>query len=157
MLGVGIDITDRKLTEESLRLLTQELEARVLQRTEELAQTNTELETFSYTVSHDLRAPLRAMQGFAGALLEDYAHSLDARAQDYVRRLASVAERMDGLIQDLLAYSRLSRAALKVQHVELDSAVSRARETASNVPAASGSGSWRISDPGNRQPADKRL
>jgi len=96
------------------------LEAQVAERTAELQETMQELEAFSYTVSHDLRAPLRAMQGFAQALLEDYSPSLDATARDYATRVVDASHRMDDLIQDLLAYGRLSREQLSLASVDLD-------------------------------------
>jgi signal transduction histidine kinase len=77
------------------------------------------MESFTYTVAHDLRAPLRAMQGFAAALLEDYGAALDAQAQDFMHRIMASAQRMDALIQDLLAYSRISRTPLLLEKVSL--------------------------------------
>ncbi|HIC89331.1 MAG TPA: GAF domain-containing protein [Anaerolineae bacterium] len=91
--------------------------------TEELQKANDELEAFAYSVSHDLRAPLRAMQGFAEALLEDYGNSLDAVGQEYAQRIVVAAQRMDALIQDLLAYSRLGRAEIRLQPLSLDQVV----------------------------------
>ncbi|MBU1877395.1 MAG: GAF domain-containing protein, partial [Chloroflexi bacterium] len=96
------------------------LEQRVAERTAELADINTELDAFAYSVSHDLRAPLRAMQGFAKALLEDYAADLDPTGQDYAQRIVTASQRLDTLIQDLLAYSRLTRAELSLQPTSLD-------------------------------------
>lgn len=103
-----------------------ELEARVAERTAQLRASNAELESFSYSVSHDLRAPLRAMQGFANALLEDYADRLDAAGQDYARRIATAAGRMDTLIQELLAYSRLGRTRITLGPVSLAAVVETA-------------------------------
>ncbi len=91
---------------------TIELEQRVEERT-------TELQSFAYSVSHDLRAPLRAIQGFADALLEDYATDLDLVGQDYAKRVATAAQRMDTLIQDLLIYSRLSRDDIQLKPISL--------------------------------------
>src|SRR5262249_46893588 len=73
----------------------------------------------AYTVSHDLRSPLRAMYGFSQALLEDYAGHLDATGQDYARRIMESSRRMDRLIQDLLAYSRLSRWEIELEPVDV--------------------------------------
>ncbi len=88
--------------------------------TRQLEAANQELEAFAYSVSHDLRAPLRAMEGFAQALLEDYAADLDPTAQDYARRIVAAAERMNALIHDLLTYSRLGRQEMRLAPVPLD-------------------------------------
>jgi PAS domain S-box-containing protein len=114
------NISERKQTEEEYRKYRKHLENFVAQRTDQLEAVNKELESFAYSVSHDLRAPLRAMEGFANALLEDYADSLDSVGRDYAMRVVSAAQHMDTLIQDLLAYSRLSRSALKPSAVSLD-------------------------------------
>jgi PAS domain S-box-containing protein len=113
--------------EERLRGHTAQLEERVAERTAALRETNAELESFSYSVSHDLRAPLRAMQGFASALLEDYGPRLEAAGQDYARRIVSAARRMDALIQDLLVYSRVSRSQLEIGAVSWRSVVEAAQ------------------------------
>lgn len=114
------NISERKKSEEEFKKYRKHLEDFVAQRTDQLEAANKELESFAYSVSHDLRAPLRAMEGFATALLEDYGERLDAAGQDYARRVVSAAQHMDTLIQDLLAYSRLSRSALKPSAVSLD-------------------------------------
>jgi signal transduction histidine kinase len=111
---------------EQLQAYTTELEKRVAQRTAALEETNAELESFSYSVSHDLRAPLRTMQGFTQALLEDYGDQLDSIGQDYARYIAESAVQMDTLISDLLAYSRLSRTEIQIQPVDLSSVMSDA-------------------------------
>ncbi|MGC8837587.1 MAG: GAF domain-containing sensor histidine kinase, partial [Anaerolineae bacterium] len=91
--------------------------------TRQLEAANQELEAFAYSVSHDLRAPLRAMEGFAQALLEDYAADLDPTARDYARRIVAAAEKMNLLINDLLAYSRLGRQEMRLSSVPLDRVV----------------------------------
>lgn len=101
---------------EQLGQLNQDL----TRRSAEIEGINKELESFSYTISHDLRAPLRAMQGLSNALVEDYSHCLEPAGQDYARRIAGAASRMDSLIQDLLEYSRLSRAQLELKAINLD-------------------------------------
>lgn len=88
-----------------------------------LQDSNAALDAFAYTVSHDLRAPLRAMQGFSKALLEDFAAELGDQGRDYASRVVAAAARMDELIQDLLAYSRLSRTDMALSTVPLDEAV----------------------------------
>lgn len=129
-IGIAEDVTERVEAEKALREALQrhatELEERVAERTAALEETNRELEAFTYTVSHDLRAPVRAMQGFSQALLEDYGDRLDATAREYVTRTVAASARMETLIQDLLAYSRLSRARLEVQPVGLDDVVREA-------------------------------
>lgn len=96
------------------------LEARVAERTRALQDVNAELNAFAYSVSHDLRAPLRSTQGFAQALLEDYGAGLDDVGRDYAQRIVTASRRMDALIQDLLSYSRLSRAEVELQPVDLE-------------------------------------
>jgi PAS domain S-box-containing protein len=110
---------ERLRVEESLRQLNAELEQRVASRTAELAETNRELEAFCYSVSHDLRAPLRSMDGFSLALLEDAGPQLDANGQDYLNRIRSNCQRMARLIDDLLHLSRLTRAQIRHQPVDL--------------------------------------
>jgi PAS domain S-box-containing protein len=95
------------------------LEASVTERTTELRELVSELEAFTYSVSHDLRAPLRAMQGFADALVEDFAEALGPVGVDYAERLRAASGRMSRLIDDLLAYSRLRRGELKVEPVSI--------------------------------------
>jgi PAS domain S-box-containing protein len=104
------------------------LEAKVAQRTAQLEEINQELEAFSYSISHDLKAPLRAIQGFATALQEDYAHNLDDLGREYTLRLSASAQHMEKLILDLLTYSRLSRTEIQLQVVSLERIVSQAIE-----------------------------
>ncbi|HEX6512501.1 MAG TPA: ATP-binding protein, partial [Chloroflexota bacterium] len=96
-----------------------ELEQIVRERTAQLEAANAELEAFSYSVSHDLRAPLRTINGFSDVLVEDYGQALPAEAHDYLRRIKGGSQRMAQLIDDMLALSRLSRAELRRQHVDL--------------------------------------
>ena len=119
MLDLKREISERKRAEEELTKYRDHLERLVEERT-------ADLETFTFSVSHDLRAPLRAMQGLSQALLEDYADRLDPAGQDYARHIATAAQYMDTLIQDLLAYSRLSRADLQLQAVDLEDVVHKA-------------------------------
>lgn len=117
------DVTSAKAADSEIARLHAELTERVRQ----LEAANRELEAFAYTVSHDLRAPLRAMQGFSQALLEDYGSALDETAGEYARRVVGAAERMDVLIGDLLQYSRLTRAELPPRPMSLARAVEEAR------------------------------
>lgn len=154
LIPSAVVITERVRAEAKVRALNAELEQRVIERTAELVASNErlraseqsvrelneelrhraeelhgsmqELKAFSYSVSHDLRAPLRAVQGFSQALLEDYGPSLDSVGQSFAQRIVASAARMDTLIQDLLAYSQLSRAELKLQQISLSKAVAEA-------------------------------
>jgi PAS domain S-box-containing protein len=109
------DISSRRAAEEQI----QELNSQLTQRVDELGSVNRELEAFSYSVSHDLRAPLRSIDGFSKALLEDYAAKLDANGQHYLGRVRAAAQRMGELIDDLLQLSKVGRAELRRGRVDL--------------------------------------
>jgi PAS domain S-box-containing protein len=112
IVGSAVDITKRKYAEEQVQLLNTELEKRVVERTAQLKSANEELEAFSYSISHDLRAPLRAVNGFAGIVLEDFGSQLSEEGRDYLQRIRKGGQRMGDLIDDLLAFSRLSRQSM---------------------------------------------
>jgi PAS domain S-box-containing protein len=112
-------VEDQKKAEEEIRRLNSELERRVAERTAQLTAANQELEAFSYSVSHDLRAPLRSLDGFSAILMEDYARQLDEQGQRYLSRIRESSKHMEQLIHDLMILSQVNRADLKRRLVNL--------------------------------------
>jgi len=119
-LTIWSDISERKQAEEEIRKLNQELEQRVAQRTNQLEVANKELEAFAYSVSHDLRAPLRSIDGFNQALIEEYQDKLDEEGKVYLHRVRSAAQRMAHLIDDMLKLSRVSLTEMNIAEVDLN-------------------------------------
>jgi signal transduction histidine kinase len=113
LTGTTIDITGRKAFQA-------ELERQVAERTARLQETIGELEAFSYSISHDMRAPLRAMEGYAKALLTDYHDRLDAEGSHWLERIARSAQRLDSLIKDVLTYSKVAKGDIELTAVDLD-------------------------------------
>jgi PAS domain S-box-containing protein len=139
------DITERKHTAGALLSAKNEiarhasqLEQIVAERTKQLSETIGELEAFSYSVSHDMRAPLRAMQGFACCLVEDYGGKLDAQGVDYLEQIKRSAVRLDRLIQDVLSYTRVLNTKLPMERVDSDRLVRDIIESFSTDKAIQG-------------------
>lgn len=123
-------LANTRRKEREIRRLKAELEKRVIERTAQLQASNKELDAFMYSVSHDLRAPLRSIDGFSQMLLEDCADSLNENGQDYLRRVRAAAQHMGRLIDDLLELSRLTRRELRQEQIDLSNMV---RDTAVEV------------------------
>jgi signal transduction histidine kinase len=150
-MQVLVDAFNRMLTQieerdTSLRMARDELEARVRDRTSELEATNKELEAFSYSVSHDLRAPLRHVVGFANLVEGHSAAQLDDQGRRYLRTIIKAATRMGVLIDDLLAFSRLGRGPLTKKRVSLNDLVRDARQEITSIDATGRSIDWQIDD-----------
>jgi PAS domain S-box-containing protein len=111
--GTNTDITEQKLSEE-------QLERMVGERTAKLEDTIGELEAFSYSISHDMRSPLRAMQGYAKVLIEDYGKTMDDKARHYLERIQKGSQRLDLLIQDVLAYSKVAKGDIALHSVDIE-------------------------------------
>lgn len=118
-IGTVQDITDIRRAEEALKRLNEELELRVAERTREMTVLNRDLESFAYSVSHDLRTPLRSIDGYASLLAAEFGESLDGEGRSFLERIQRSARRMGHLINDMLTMAHLSRAELRCERVDL--------------------------------------
>ena len=123
MSGIVFDITRRKQAEEEIKKLNQELESIVARRTAKLELVNKELESFAYSAAHDLRTPLRSIDGFSQILMEDYGHKLDPAGKKYLEIIRTDSQRMGQLIDDILHLSKISRSSLKLLPINLSDTV----------------------------------
>jgi len=129
LVGVMKDITRQRLADEEILRLNAELEQRILDRTAQLEESNKALEMFNHSIAHDLRGPVRAMSGFSTALVEDLGGKLDERSRSQLERIHAAAIRLDGMIDGLLALSKVSSTALDRRSVDLSAIAQRiARE-----------------------------
>jgi PAS domain S-box-containing protein len=119
-LSAAIDITERKTAEHEISRFNAALEQRVDQRTRELEESNKDLESFIYSISHDLRAPLRNMAGFATIIADEYSNQVPPEVQGFVKRILAGNEKMLRLVDDLLRFSRLGRKPLEVAKIDLN-------------------------------------
>ncbi len=135
LVSTADDITERKRNEEKIKNMNEELEQKVFQRTAQLQATNKELESFSYSVSHDLRTPLRSIDGFSQTLYEDHFQSFDDQGKDYLRRIRSSVSTMSQLIEAMLDLAKVNRATINKERINLsDLAVSIVDELKRNDP-----------------------
>ncbi|MHB8519851.1 MAG: PAS domain S-box protein [Limisphaerales bacterium] len=118
-IGIMQDVTERRRVQEDLRQLNEDLERRVRERTRELETANEELQAFSYSVSHDLRAPLRAIDGFSRSLVDDAADQLNEQQKSDLQRIRKATQRMGNLINDLLGLARVARSELRRETADL--------------------------------------
>jgi light-regulated signal transduction histidine kinase (bacteriophytochrome) len=135
VISMALDVTDRRKAEEEIQQLNARLEQRVRDRTAELEAVNHELEAFSYSVSHDLRAPVRAIGGFARILADEHAGALTAEGHRVLNVVMKESERMGRLIDDLLAFSRIGRQSPQTEEIDVAALVDEVyRELAALAP-----------------------
>jgi light-regulated signal transduction histidine kinase (bacteriophytochrome) len=155
VLRSAVDVSDRKRAEATARRFNEDLERRVAERTVQLAMANRELEAFGYSLSHDLRAPLRSVEGFSRAMLEDFAHGETRDATAHAQRIHQAALRMQRLVDDLLRLSQLSTREIEKGWIDISG---MATEITRELGLAHPSQSMSVTiDPGMRVHGDARL
>ncbi|HLF34317.1 MAG TPA: ATP-binding protein, partial [Cyclobacteriaceae bacterium] len=122
-IGTVQDITEQKVSEERIHLMNAELELRIDQRTKQLEEANQELEAFAYSVSHDLRAPLRSITGFSKLLHDEFGNKLNEEGLKLLGHITQNSKRMNQLIDDILEFSRMGRASIAVVHLKMQELV----------------------------------
>lgn len=133
MISVARDISERRFSEEKIKKLNEELEKRVLERTAKLEEVNKELESFAFSVSHDLRAPLRAINGFSSIIMQESVSSLDTKTKEYIEIIHENALKMDKLIIDLLTISRTTLIDIKSKNINMKKMVETIIDELSNI------------------------
>ena len=128
VFGIAHDITERKEAEEAIQRTNEELEQLVQERTVKLESTNEELQAFSYSVSHDLRAPLRAISGFSSILQEEFSNVLDEEGKEYLEIIITSSQKMEELIEGMLILSRLGQQDLQLQKIDMSHLASQVFE-----------------------------
>ncbi|MDB6032206.1 MAG: sensor signal transduction histidine kinase [Verrucomicrobiales bacterium] len=138
LLKIGRDITERKQMEEELKEARENLERLVENRTAKLQESVQQMEQFTYSLVHDLRAPLRSMCSFAQLIQTEYAEKVDGKGKEYLARIERSAERMDALIRDVLSYSRTGQITPKLEKVDIESVLAQlvGEDRAFQEPAA---------------------
>jgi len=138
MIGTIKDITERKAAEEAIRNLNDELDRRVIERTSQLAAAKQEIESFSYSVSHDLRAPLRHINSYSSILVEEHGSKMPEEARQYLERICTASSRMGKQIDDLLTLTRVGRAVMKRQTFDISVMASEVADMLREVRNAPG-------------------
>ncbi len=137
-LGTALDISESKAMRKELQEAKMNLEQQIKERTAVLKELNDDLKTFAYSISHDLRAPIRAIKGFGDALMEDYDDSLEAGAEEYVKRIINASKRMEDLVTDILEYSEIPLKKMRIKTIPLEKVIEEVMDDMSKTIEDSG-------------------